>query len=326
MSMALLSAENLTRHYAKPKTRLFGPRDVLKAVDGVSFELRTGETLGVVGESGCGKSTLGRLLLGMDEPSSGAVLIDGQKAARPGSDAWRAQRRDMQMVFQDAYGALNPRRTLGEQIGEPLDIHEIGDPASRAAKVAEMMDAVKLPAAIAGRFPHEISGGQQQRVVIARALIMNPRLLVCDEAVASLDVSIQAQIINLLIDLQAERGLTYLFISHDMKVVRHISTRVAIMYLGRIVEIGPRDAIFSAPQHPYTRALMSAIPNPDPTIRRARILLEGDPPSPVNLPSGCRFRTRCRFATELCAAQDPALRPMPNGSAVACHHAESVSA
>jgi oligopeptide/dipeptide ABC transporter ATP-binding protein len=299
---------------------------VLKAVDGVSFELRTGETLGVVGESGCGKSTLGRLLLGMDDPTSGEVLIDGEKAARPGSNAWRARRRDMQMVFQDAYGALNPRLTLAEQIREPLDIHSIEGPTKRAERVASIMDAVKLPASMASRYPHEISGGQQQRVVIARALIMNPRLLVCDEAVASLDVSIQAQIINLLIDLQAERGLSYLFISHDMKVVRHISTRVAIMYLGRIVEIGPRDAIFSAPRHPYTKALMSAIPNPDPNIRRSRILLEGDPPSPVNLPSGCRFHTRCRYATELCKAEEPILMPTPDGSAVACHHAGSLLA
>jgi oligopeptide transport system ATP-binding protein len=323
--MALISVENLTRHFRKPRTGLFGPRDVLKAVDGVSFELRAGETLGVVGESGCGKSTLGRLILGMDQSSSGKVLVDGQTASRPGSPAWRAQRRDMQMVFQDAYGALNPRRMLGEQIREPLDIHEIGDPSARATKVADIMDAVKLPASVASRFPHEISGGQQQRVVIARALIMSPRLIVCDEAVASLDVSIQAQIVNLLIDLQAERQLTYLFISHDMKVVRHISTRVAIMYLGRIVEIGPRDAIFGMPQHPYTQALMSAIPNPDPATRRPRILLKGDPPSPVNLPSGCRFRTRCRFATALCAAEEPELRPMPGGSSVACHHAGSLS-
>jgi oligopeptide transport system ATP-binding protein len=326
MSPALLEVTGLVRHFRAPRTRLFGPRPMLKAVDGVDFELAEGETLGIVGESGCGKSTLGRLLLGIDRPTSGRVRFAGEDIGALTGGAWRARRRDLQMVFQDAYGALDPRVPVGEQIGEPLDIHGIGGVSERQGMVRRMLDAVGVPEAALGRYPHELSGGQQQRVVIARALIARPRLVVCDEAVASLDVSIQAQIVNLLGDLQREFRLAYIFISHDMKVVRHISDRVAIMYLGRIVELAPRDIVFAAPQHPYTRALMSAIPMPDPARTRTRILLRGDPPSSIDPPSGCRFRTRCAHATDLCAIETPSLRPVPAGGSVACHHAEALVA
>jgi oligopeptide/dipeptide ABC transporter ATP-binding protein len=322
----LLKVDNLVRHYRKPRASLFAPTETVKAVDGVSFTLRRGETLGVVGESGCGKSTLGRLLLGIDSPTSGHILFDDEDISRLTPDAWRARRRELQMVFQDAYGALNPRLPVGEQIVEPLDIHAIGEASERAGTAARMMDAVRLPKSAAERFPHELSGGQLQRVVIARALVMRPKLIVCDEAVASLDVSIQAQIINLLGDLQGEFGLTYVFISHDLKVVRHISDRVAIMYLGRIVEIGARDQIFGKPMHPYTRALMSAIPVPDPRRARGRILLKGDPPSPINPPGGCHFHTRCTHARPRCAAETPLLRQPSHGSTVAaCHFAEELA-
>lgn len=319
----LLEVRDLVRHFRKPRTRLLDVREVVQAVDGMTFSLQTGETLGFVGESGCGKSTLGRLVLGIDRPTSGQVEFDGHDITRLPPKLWRARRRDLQMVFQDAFGALDPRIAIGAQIREPLDIHGIGTRKERTAIVEEVLDAVRLPTNAATRFPHELSGGQQQRVVIARALVMRPRLIVCDEAVASLDVSIQAQIVNLLVELQERYGLTYIFISHDLKVVRHICDRVAIMYLGRIVEIGERDAIFAAPRHPYTQALMSAIPVPDPTRQRQRILLQGDPPSPINPPSGCRFRTRCRFAIGKCAEETPQLRRTGDAAIeTACHRAE----
>ena len=321
----LVAVGDLVRHFRKPRTRLIGKAEIVRAVDGVSFTLARGETLGVVGESGCGKSTLGRILLGIDRPTSGTVQFGGEDITRPDATAWRRHRRDLQMVFQDAFGALDPRLPVGVQIGEPLEIHGIGDASERAQKVADILDAVRLPASAAARFPHELSGGQQQRVVIARALILRPQLVVCDEAVASLDVSIQAQIVNLLVELQERLQLTYVFISHDLKVVRHISDRVAIMYLGKIVEIGARDAIFAAPLHPYTQALMSAIPVPDPARRRTRILLEGDPPSPIDPPPGCRFHTRCRYAVDQCASAEPQLRRLASGgSEVACHRAEVI--
>jgi oligopeptide/dipeptide ABC transporter ATP-binding protein len=330
---ALLHVDNVVRHYRKPRSALFAAPETVRAVDGVSFDLARGETLGIVGESGCGKSTLGRLLIGIDRPTAGAIRLDGEDLGSLDAATWRSRRRDLQMVFQNPADALNPRLTIGEQIREPLEIHGIGDARERAAEAGRMIDAVRLPAGAADRFPHELSGGQQQRAVIARALIMRPKLIVCDEAVASLDVSIQAQIINLLADLQQEFGLTYVFISHDLKVVRHICDRVAIMYLGRIVEIGARDAIFAQPKHPYTRALMSAIPVPDPTRVRRRILLQGDPPSPVNPPSGCRFRTRCAHAANVCATAEPPLSPVAamSGSPeadhrVACHFAEAILA
>lgn len=326
VSAPILAVRDLVRHFTKPRTQLFGAAQVVKAVDGVSFDLRSGETLGVVGESGCGKSTLGRLVLGIERPSSGTVAFCGEDLTRLQASAWQAKRRDLQMVFQDAYGALDPRVQVGTQIREALDIHGIGSTAERTNAVNEMLDAVRLPVSAGLRYPHELSGGQQQRVVIARALIMRPKLIVCDEAVASLDVSVQAQIVNLLVELQQRFGLTYIFISHDLKVVRHISDRIAIMYLGKIVEIGDRDAVFSAPRHPYTQALMSAIPVPDPTRQRQRILLQGDPPSPINPPSGCRFRTRCRFAVDKCADTEPKLRRI-RGSRMetACHRAEEIA-
>ncbi|MGL4635316.1 MAG: ABC transporter ATP-binding protein [Beijerinckiaceae bacterium] len=321
----ILSVENLVRHYTKPRATLFAKPETVRALDGINFTLKRGETLGVVGESGCGKSTMGRLLLGIDRPTAGAIRFNGEDITALKGDAWRARRRNLQMVFQNPADALNPRLTIGAQVLEPLDVHGIGAARDRAATAARMLDAVRLPKSAADRFPHELSGGQQQRAVIARALVMQPELIVCDEAVASLDVSIQAQIINLLKDLQGEFGLTYVFISHDLKVVRHICDRVAIMYLGKIVEIGVRDAIFASPQHPYTRALMSAIPVPDPTRPRNRILLKGDPPSPINPPSGCRFRTRCAHAEEACSATEPELRQIAaQGTFVACHRAEAL--
>ena len=320
-SLPLLEVRDLSRRFRLARPWPWAPVAEVRAVDGVSFALRAGETLGLVGESGCGKSTTGRLVLDLLTPDSGEVRIDGQSIRHLSSQDGRGLRRKAQIIFQDAASALNPRLPIGAQIREPLDIHGIGEAESRDIAALQMLRAVGLQEDMAGRYPHELSGGQQQRVVIARALILRPRLVVCDEPVSALDVSVQAQVVNLLKDLQRQFGVAYLFISHALSVVRHISDRVAVMYLGQIVETAPRDDLFDRPRHPYTRALISAIPVPDPRLRRERLLLAGDPPSAVNPPAGCRFHTRCPFVVEDCKTAVPPLRTVNGEPAhqVACH-------
>jgi len=317
MTTPLLELQSVARHY-RVRRGMFGPRATLRAVDGVSLSLQPGRTLGLVGESGCGKSTTGRLALGLIAPSSGSVRFDGAPLPEAHSAAWRGLRQRMQMVFQDPLGALDRRLTVGRQVAEPLAIHGLATPAAREEQALAAMASVGLRLDQAERYPHELSGGQRQRVVLARALVLHPRLLVLDEPISALDVSIQAQVVNLLLDLQAKLDLAYLFISHDLKVVRQMSHEVAVMYLGRIVEQGEAERLFRAPQHPYTKALVSAIPEPA-TRGRPRLILRGDPPNPTDLPSGCAFRTRCPFASARCAAEVPALRPLGDGRLVACH-------
>ncbi len=293
----------------------------VKAVDGVSFDIYEGETLGLVGESGCGKSTCGRAVLRLYELTSGSVKIEGQEIADLSSEDLRRMRPRMQMVFQDPQASLNPRMTVAGIIGEPLEEHTALTRAERLEKVYDLMDAVGLNRNFANRYPHAFSGGQRQRIGIARALALNPRFIVCDEPIAALDVSIQAQVVNLLEDLQAQFGLTYLFISHDLSMVRHIADRVAVMYLGRIAELAPRDALYETPLHPYTQALLSAVPEPDPReeTRRQRIILTGDVPSPSNPPPGCSFSTRCPKVMDICRREPPAYRAVAPGHHVACH-------
>ncbi|WP_103333719.1 ABC transporter ATP-binding protein [Pseudotabrizicola formosa] len=293
----------------------------VKAVDGVSFDIMPGETLGLVGESGCGKSTVGRALLRLYEITGGTVEINGTDVATLGTEDLRKARPQMQMVFQDPQASLNPRMTLADIIGEPLNEHTDWDGDRKLARIYELMDAVGLNRRFANRFPHEFSGGQRQRIGIARALALNPRFIVCDEPIAALDVSIQAQVVNLLEDLQEKFGLTYLFISHDLSMVRHIADRVAVMYLGRIAELSPRDALYARPLHPYAEALLSAVPEPDPTLARSRqrIILQGDVPSPANPPKGCNFCTRCPKVFDLCRQVKPELAEVEPGRFVACH-------
>ena len=300
----------------------------IKAVDGVSLTIERGETLGLVGESGCGKSTVGRAMLRLYEPTGGRILFEGRDITKLGESAMRPLRRRMQMVFQDPFASLNPRHSVGRMIAEPLRVHGISSRSEAAGRVREILDVVGLPADAANRFPHEFSGGQRQRVGLARALALNPELVVCDEPVSALDVSIQAQIINLLEELQDEFGLTYLFIAHDLAVVRHISDRIAVMYLGKIVEVAPADDLYDNPLHPYTITLLSAIPIPDPVVERQRnaIRVEGDLPSPANPPAACRFHTRCPFVQETrCRDDEPLLRSI-EGHEVACHWAEEIKA
>lgn len=317
---ALLEVSNLTRHFSVGRRWPWSKPRVLRAVDGVSIKVAEGETLGVVGESGSGKSTLAQLVLGLVPPTGGKVLFDGQPMTGSDGAAWRRRRREMQLVFQDPLGALNPRLTVGRQIGEPLIIHGIGTPEERRDRVRGILDAVHLHRSMAERYPHELSGGQRQRVVMARALILEPRLVVCDEPVSALDVSVQAQIVNLLGDLKSRLGLTMLFTSHDLRIVRHVSDRIAVMYLGRVVELGDRRELFAAPQHPYTQALLAAVPEfGASSSSRSRIRLAGEPPSPIAIPAGCRFRSRCPRATALCAETEPAL-VSAGPTAVACHH------
>jgi oligopeptide/dipeptide ABC transporter ATP-binding protein len=313
MNEPLLRAERLVKHFPV-RAGLFGrARGAVQAVDDVSFELYPGETLALVGESGCGKSTTGKLLLRLIEPTAGAVYFRGTALAGLGERDMRSLRREMQVIFQDPYGSLNPRMTVGDMLAEALHLHGLHAGRERQ-RVRELLGLVGLAPEHAARYPHEFSGGQRQRTGIARALAVEPRLIVCDEPVSALDVSVQAQVINLLQDLQRQFGLAYVFIAHDLAVVKHIATRVAVMYLGKIVELADKRALFAEPRHPYTRALFSAIPNPDPAAVRQRTLVQGEAPSPLNPPSGCRFRTRCPWARERCAAEEPPLE-----AGVACH-------
>ncbi|WP_299441050.1 ABC transporter ATP-binding protein [uncultured Phycicoccus sp.] len=328
MPEVVLSAQNLVKHYPIKKGVLRRTVGHVKAVDGVTFDLHKGETLGIVGESGCGKSTLGRLLMRLEEPTSGSVAFEGQDFSGASARDTRRLRRNIQIVFQDPYTSLNPRMTVGDIVGEPFEIHsDVVPKGGRRQRVQELLDLVGLNPEHINRYPHQFSGGQRQRIGIARGIALNPKVLICDEPVSALDVSVQAQVINLMEKLQDELGLAYVFIAHDLSVVRHISDRVGVMYLGRLAEIGEEDEIYSRPTHPYTQALLSAVPVPDPTLRgkREQIVLEGDVPSPANPPSGCRFHTRCWKAQDVCTTDEPDLQPRPDGAGEhqsACHFAE----
>jgi len=313
----LLDVRGLRSQYRVRRGLFGGPARFIRAVDGVSFQIRRGETLGLVGESGCGKSTLARALLAL-RPASGTVVFEGRPVFGLRPQQLKTLRRDMQIVFQDPFASLDPRKTVGRSVRAALDIHGIGTGAERQARVEDIFRRVGLRRAHTTRFPHEFSGGQRQRIGIARALVLRPKFLVCDEPVSALDVSIQAQILNLLKDLQEEFGLTLLFISHNLAVVEHMADRVAVMYYGKIVEIADREQLYARPRHPYTRALFGAVPMPDPLLAGMQIAVEGDPPDPANLPSGCRFRSRCRFAMDRCAHEEPPLAEAAPAHAVAC--------
>ena len=317
----LLQVRDLKKYYPIRRGVFGRIEGFIRAVDGVSFDLYEGETLGLVGESGCGKTTTGRTVLRLQEPTAGQILYRGRDLTRLPAREMRRLRREMQIIFQDPYGSLDPRMTAGQIIAEPLVIHGVPR-RQRERRVAELLERVGLSPQDARRLPHEFSGGQRQRLSIARALALNPRLVVCDEPVSALDVSIQSQILNLLMELQRDLGLAYLFIAHDLNVVRHISDRVGVMYLGKLVELAGADELYARPAHPYTHALLSAIPEPDPEVRRERIILRGDVPSPARPPAGCRFHTRCPLARDRCRREEPAWREITPGHFVACHYAE----
>ena len=317
----LVRVEGLKQYYPVNRGVLFRRQvGAVRAVDGISFLIRRGETLGLVGESGCGKSSTGRAILQLQRPTAGRVFLDGVELTELKGGALRRMRRRMQMIFQDPYASLNPRMTAGQILSEPLEIHQLAR-GRRQERVRELMELVGLNPGYADRYPHEFSGGQRQRIGIARALALQPDFIICDEPVSALDVSIQAQVINLLEDLQERFGLTYLFIAHDLSMVRHISNRVAVMYLGRIVELAGRDDLYESPLHPYTQALISAVPLPDPDLetRRSRIVLKGDPPDPADPPAGCNFCTRCPVAVDRCHREDPPLQEVRPGHWAACH-------
>jgi len=318
----LLKVQDLKKHF--PITRgILIQRQVgaVRAVDGITFDIYRGETLGLVGESGCGKTTAGRTILQLYRPTAGRVIFDGTDLTVLKGNALRHRRQRIQMIFQDPYASLNPRITIARIIGEPLRVHKLASPQDQVERVQELLHLVRLNPRFINRYPHEFSGGQRQRIGIARAIASNPEFIVCDEPISALDVSIQAQVVNLLEDLQDQLGLTYLFIAHDLSMVRHICNRVAVMYLGLIVELAAKDELYDHPLHPYTQALLSAVPVPDPKAerKRRRIILEGDVPSPVNPPSGCRFHTRCSRAQERCAQEEPTWRDVGGGHFVACH-------
>jgi peptide/nickel transport system ATP-binding protein len=324
----LLEVSNLKKYF--PIKRGILQREVARvhAVDDVSISVGAGETLGLVGESGCGKSTLGRCIVRLLEPTAGEIVFDGREIATLKSRRLRPLRREMQMVFQDPYASLNPRKRVGSIIAYPLKVHGIGDKRERRQRVQELLQTVGLSPEHYNRFPHEFSGGQRQRIGVARALALRPKLIVADEPVSALDVSIQAQMVNLLAELQKDFGLTYIFIAHDLGVIRHVSDRIAVMYLGKLVELSPAEELYSRPIMPYTEALLSAVPIPDPDLaeRRERIVLQGDVPSPISPPSGCRFHPRCRYATEICSKVEPPLVDYGNGHLAACHHPLNVVA
>ena len=324
MTELLLKADHVRKYFPVGHQLLGGPGQAkVHAVDDVSLEIRTGETLGLVGESGCGKSTLGRCIVRLHDLTDGSLQFDGQDISRLSRRQLRPVRRELQMIFQDPYASLNPRKRVGAIIADPLRIHRQGGRTQIRDRVAELLNLVGLSPEHANRYPHEFSGGQRQRIGVARALALNPKLIIADEPVSALDVSIRAQVINLLDDLQEELGLTYIFIAHDLGVVRHVSTRIAVMYLGKIVELAPSEELYKSPVHPYTEALLSAVPVPDPDLaeQRTQIVLDGDVPSPVEPPPGCRFAPRCRYATEICRTEEPPLIPrLGPAHLAACHH------
>jgi len=315
----LLRVQHLKKYFPIHKGVLGRVAAHVKAVDDISFEIHRGETFGLVGESGCGKTTAGRAILRLIEPDDGTIRFDGADVLSLGKQELRRKRRDMQIIFQDPFASLNPRMTIRTIVGEPFAIHRIASGSERDDRVAHLLQTVGLDSGVMNRYPHEFSGGQRQRIGIARALALKPKLIVADEPVSALDVSIQAQIINLLADLQQQFGLTYLFISHAIPVIEHISTRIGVMYLGKLVEVGTSKQICTAPRHPYTQALLSAVPIPDPAARKQRVVLRGDVPTPINPPSGCRFHTRCPIAVERCRVEEPPLRQIEDGRDVACH-------